>query len=320
MITLYFILEYNDFTFSIQKIKESMVKNSIFNVMTLLSLLHGVTLHTVTAHSMSYSMKVKVPMKVNQLPQSIHRASGLPVDTATLTAAEWTLLQPVLEKIKQRMDDWPQLAYYSQANAKLMEEPIDDKRVVFLGDSITEFWNDPKFGGFFPGKPYINRGISAQSTHQMVLRLWADVIALQPKAMVLLAGINDIAGNTGPITFEQTKNNIITIAELATLHNISVVIASVLPTSNYHYDGKDLIGPQTMRRPLEKIRELNAWLKQYCQDHGHIYLDYFSALIDQQGLLNKDFSEDDLHPNKAGYDVMVPLAEAAIAKALSKEK
>lgn len=251
-------------------------------------------------------------MTTKQVPQQIHRASGLPVDISTIKGIDLA----VLEKIKQRMDDWPQLNYYSQANAQIMQKLLDKDRVVFLGDSIFEFWNDQKYGGFFPGKPYINRGISAQSTHQMLLRLRADVIALQPKVMVILAGINDIAGNTGPITLAQTKDNIATIAELATMHTIKLIIASVLPTSNYHYDGKDLIGPQTVRRPLEKIKALNAWLKSYCEEHNHVYLDYFNAMIDAHGKLKSELSEDDLHPNKAGYALMAPLTEEAIEKVI----
>jgi lysophospholipase L1-like esterase len=150
-----------------------------------------------------------------------------------------------------------------------------------------------------------------------VLRMRADVLALKPKAMVLLAGTNDIAGNTGPMTLAQIEDNVMTIAELATLHEIKVVLASVLPTSNYHFKGTDPRLAQTGKRPPETIRALNAWLKEYAGKQGHVYLDYYTPMLDASGMLKAEFSEDDLHPNAAGYAVMGPLAEAAIAKALS---
>jgi len=258
----------------------------------------------------SETKKLGSHMVTNQEP--IHRSSGLPSNIAAITPADVPQLKIILEEIKESMDDWPQLHYYSKANAQIMHGAQANERVVFLGDSITEFWNDQKYGGFFPGKPYINRGISAQTTPQMLLRLRADVIALKPKVMVLLAGVNDIAGNTGPMTMQQTQDNITTIAELATLHHIKVIIASVLPTSNYHYNGTE---PITVRRPLATIRALNAWIKNYCEEHGHVYLDYFTAMIDEQGMLKSELSEDDLHPNKTGYALMAPLAQAAIEKA-----
>ena len=245
-----------------------------------------------------------------------HTSTGLPADTSTLTSADVPRLLPVLERIKTKMDDWPQLGRYHAANEQLAPAAAGETRVVFLGDSITDNWQLPKFGGFFPGKPYVDRGISAQTTPQMVLRMRADIIALKPKAMVLLAGTNDIAGNTGPMTLSQIQDNIITIAELATLHDIKVVLSSVLPTSNYHFKGTDPKLAQTGRRPLETIKALNAWMKSYADQHGHVYLDYYTAMLDSNGLLKAELSEDDLHPNAAGYAIMAPLAEAAIAKAL----
>jgi len=245
-----------------------------------------------------------------------HTSSGLPVDTASLTCTDLPKLIPAIDRVKMRMDDWPQLLRYHPANAQLAPAAAGEARVVFLGDSITDNWQNPKFGGFFPGKPYVDRGISGQTTPQMVLRMPADVIALKPKAVVLLAGTNDIAGNTGPMTIAQIEDNITMIAELATLHDIKVILASILPTSNYHVKGNDTRGPQTTRRPLESIRALNDWMKQYAATHGHIYLDYYTAMIDSAGMLKPEFSEDDLHPTTAGYAVMAPLAEAAIRKAL----
>ena len=245
-----------------------------------------------------------------------HTSTGLPADTSALSSADLPKLLPVLDRIKTKMDDWPQLGRYHAANAQLAPAAPGEARVVFLGDSITDNWQLPKFGGFFPGKPYVDRGISAQTTPQMVLRMRADIIALKPKAMVLLAGTNDIAGNTGPMTLAQIQDNIITIAELATLHDIKVVLSSVLPTSNYHFKGTDPKLAQTGRRPLETIKALNAWMKEYADQHGHVYLDYYTAMLDSSGMLKTELSEDDLHPNAAGYAIMAPLAEAAIAKAL----
>ena len=186
-----------------------------------------------------------------------------------------------------------------------------------MGDSITDSWDDPKYGGFFPGKPYINRGISGQTTPQMLIRFRPDVIALRPKVVVILSGTNDIAGNTGPMTLEDIEANLKSMAELATANGIRVVLASVLPVSDYEMrDGKPLT--QTVRRPPEKILALNTWLKAFAKTHGHVYLDYFSATVDLQGFLTNEFSDDGLHPNAAGYAVMAPLAEAAIAASLKR--
>jgi lysophospholipase L1-like esterase len=246
-----------------------------------------------------------------------HTSTGLPMNMTGLTEADMQKLMPVIERIKTKMDDWPQLERYRAANGTLAPAAAGDARVVFLGDSITDNWINPKFGGFFPGKPYVDRGISGQTTPQMVLRMRADVIALKPRVMVLLAGTNDLAGNTGPTTLAQIEDNIITICELATMHDIKLVLASVLPTSNYHI--KPNTDPkliQTTRRPLESIRALNAWIKDYADQHGYVYLDYFNAMTDDKGMLRPELSEDDLHPNAAGYAIMGPLAEAAIQKAL----
>jgi lysophospholipase L1-like esterase len=236
-----------------------------------------------------------------------------------VTAADLPRLQGELKRVKARLDDWPAIGRYADANKTVTPPAAGEPRVVFLGDSITDSWDDPKFGGFFPGKPYINRGISGQTTPQMVLRMPADVLAHQPKAIVLLAGTNDIAGNTGPMTIAQIEDNITMICELATGRGIKVVLSSILPTSNYHYDGVDPRGPQTFRRPLEQIRTLNTWMQDYAAKNGHVYLDYWTATVDANGMLKTELSADDLHPNAAGYALMAPLAEAAIAKALASK-
>jgi len=222
-----------------------------------------------------------------------------------------------LEAQEKRLKDWPDLARYRDANARVAVPAKNEQRVVFMGDSITDAWVQPRFGAFFPGKPYIGRGISGQTTPQMLLRFREDVIAIQPKVVVILAGTNDIAGNTGPIALGETEGNVASMAELARANGIRVVLSSVLPVSNY---GRDREGdPLEMRikRPPEKILELNAWIKEYAAEKGHVYLDYFPATADDQGLLKKELSEDGLHPNALGYAVMAPLAEKAIQAALA---
>jgi lysophospholipase L1-like esterase len=216
--------------------------------------------------------------------------------------------------------DWPELARYRDANAKLSAPPKTEQRVVFLGDSITDVWVKPQFGGFFPGKPYIDRGISGQTTPQMLIRFRPDVIALHPKAVVILAGTNDLAGNTGPTTLGEIEANLASMSELARVNRIRVVLASVLPVSNYGRDRDGNPVDQRLKHPPEKILELNAWLRKYAADNKHVYLDYFSATVDDQGLLKKDLSEDGLHPNAQGYAVMSPLAEQAIQTALKQRK
>jgi len=217
-----------------------------------------------------------------------------------------------------RLSDWPNLARYREANRMLAAPGPGEGRVVFMGDSITDAWPQPRFGAFFPGKPYIGRGISGQTTPQMLLRFRPDVIALKPRAVVILAGTNDIAGNTGPMTDEQIAGNLASMAELAKANGIRVVFSSILPVSEYHVRPGDTAPPQTTRRPMARITALNAWMKEYAAANGHVYLDYFAATTDAKGLLRAELSEDDLHPNAAGYAIMAPLAEAAIQAALKK--
>ena len=177
-----------------------------------------------------------------------------------------------------------------------------------MGDSITDGWGR-RYGKFFPGKPYINRGISGQTTPQMLIRFRPDVIALKPKAVVILAGTNDIAGNTGPMTLEMIEDNLATMTELAQAHGIKVVLSSVMPTCDY-------IRMQSDRRPNAKIIELNKWIKDYAAVHQAIYLDYFTAMLDDQGALKKELTYDGLHPNDAGYELIMPVAQKAVDQAL----
>ncbi len=209
-------------------------------------------------------------------------------------------------------DDYGQLGRYREANAALAPPAAGENRVVFFGDSITDMW---KLADYFPGKPYINRGIGGQTTSQMLVRFRQDVIDLHPKVVVILAGTNDIAGNTGPIRNEDIEANYASLAELARLHQIQVVFSSILPVNNYTERSKELFA----QRSPARILALNEWLKNYCASDGEIYLDYFSATVDEKGMLKRELAEDGLHPNVAGYKLMAPLAEAAIAKALASK-
>lgn len=206
-------------------------------------------------------------------------------------------------------DDFGQLARYREADAKLGPPPAGENRIVFFGDSITDMW---KLDDSFPGKPYINRGIGGQATPQMLVRFRQDVIDLQPKVVLILAGTNDIAGNSGPMRNEDIESNYASMAELARVHGIKVIYASVLPVHNYTERSKDFFAQRSQAR----ILALNDWLKDYCSKGNCSYLDYFSALVDEKGMLKRDLAEDGLHPNDAGHKIMAPLAEAAIEKAL----
>lgn len=211
-----------------------------------------------------------------------------------------------------RMRDWAEMARYREANRSVAAPAREEARVVFMGDSITDGWQQPRYGGFFPGKPYVDRGISGQTTPQMLVRFRRDVIDLQPKAVVILAGTNDIAGNTGPMTNEEIQGNLASMSDLAHAHNIEVIFSSITPVSEYHVRG----APQTTTRPMERINAVNDWIKSYAGSHGDFYLDYFSAMLDDKGLMRAELTEDDLHPNAKGYAIMGPLAEAAIERAL----
>jgi lysophospholipase L1-like esterase len=250
----------------------------------------------------------------------------LPVQTfaqqATPTpdcAAELTAVKTRLTNAENRFADWAQLKRYADANTKIQPPRKEEARVVFLGDSITDNWSRDGFGGFFPDKPYINRGISGQTTPQMLIRFRPDVIALKPRVVVILAGTNDISGNTGSTTIEAIEGNLASIAELATANNIKVVFASVLPVSDYNKrsNGEQII--RTQQRPPAKILELNNWIKDYAARNGYTYLDYFSAVADDKGFLKEELSNDGLHPNAKGYAIMSPLAEEAIKKALKSK-
>ncbi|MFL5574164.1 MAG: SGNH/GDSL hydrolase family protein [Gemmatimonadaceae bacterium] len=223
--------------------------------------------------------------------------------------------QPSAEEIARRRqvqeerlhNDWPFLARYRDENAKLSPPLKNEHRVVFFGNSITEGWA-PYFKAMFPGKPYIGRGIGGQTTPQMLVRFRQDVIDLKPSVVVILAGTNDIAGNTGPSTLEMIEDNLASMAELATANGIRPVLSSVLPV--YDYPWKPGL------EPAPKIIALNKWMKDYARRHRAVYLDYHSAMSDERGGMRAELASDGVHPNEAGYRIMAPLAERAIEQAL----
>jgi acyl-CoA thioesterase-1 len=206
-------------------------------------------------------------------------------------------------------DDYGQLQRYRADNASLKAMPASKSRVVFFGDSITDGW---KLDKYFGDKPYVNRGIGGQTTPQMLVRFRQDVIDLHPQVVVILAGTNDIAGNTGPMLNEDIEANLASMEELARSHGIRLVFSSILPVHNSTPQGKEF----SSQRPSERILELNTWIKDYCANNGVVYLDYFTDMVDEKGMLKRELAEDGLHPNDAGYKIMVPLAEAAIARAM----
>ena len=227
-----------------------------------------------------------------------------PGSVATPVPATVTDQSAEMASMKAKLEDWAQLGRYRDADMALPE--TQPGRVVFYGDSITDGW--VKNGGtFFPGKPYVNRGISGQTTPQMLVRMRQDVMNLHPVAVVILAGTNDIAGNTGPSTPEMIEDNFRSMTEIAKANGIRVILASVLPVKVYPWR-------LSVSDPSEKIEALNAWIKGYCAKEGCTYLDYWSAMADKDGGMKLGISLDGVHPNAAGYAIMEPLAEKALAE------
>lgn len=207
------------------------------------------------------------------------------------------------------LSDWGGLTRYGSENAELSAPAPGVDRVVFLGDEITEMWGRSK-AKFFPGKPYLNRGISHQTTPQMLVRFRQDVISLKPKVVVIQAGSSDLAGYAGPATEGTISEHFMSMAELAKAHGIQVVLASLTPVC-------DCFKNLTERRPQGKILGLNRWLKDYSARNSFVYLDYYSVLAEDRAM-KKELTVDGLIPNDAGYELMAPLAEQAIAQALGK--
>ena len=229
----------------------------------------------------------------------------------------WEKLTPYQQSQLERVyNDWAYLAKYRDADRELPPPAADESRVIFMGDSITEGWGakgpagSPDRGEFFLGKPYINRGISGQTTPQMLVRFRQDVIHLQPKVVVILAGINDIAENTGKTTLGEISDNIASMSELARANGIRVVLCSVLPASDFRWH----LGLE----PAPKVKALNDWIKTYAGKNSYTYVDYYASMVNSEGGMKAELSPDGVHPNKAGYEIMAPLAEAGIAEALKK--
>lgn len=211
-----------------------------------------------------------------------------------------------MKNVLNATNDWPDLRRYRSGNAKLNPEK---GRVVFMGNSITDNWINLS-PDFFSDNSYINRGISGQTTPQMLIRFRQDVISLKPAVVVILAGINDIAGNTGPSTLEMIEDNITSMTQLAKANSIKVILSSVLPAFSFPWSkGID---------PVNKIIDLNKWIKDYANKNHFIYLDYYSSMVNSRKGLNEEYTKDGVHPNAAGYKVMEPLAKKAILKALNK--
>ena len=224
---------------------------------------------------------------------------------ATVTA------EKQIATMEAKLADWAQLGRYAAENAALAAPAKGEQRVVFYGDSITDAWGHrPDTWDFFPGRPYLDRGISGQTTPQMVVRFHQDVVNLHPRAVVILAGINDVAGNTGPMTPEMTKDNLRAMVEMARANGIKVAMTSILPAGDFPW--------KRGMEPAGKVRLLNTWLQDYCKGEGIVYVDYYVSLADESGAMKAGLSLDGVHPNAAGYAIMAPLAEAGIQKALGK--
>jgi lysophospholipase L1-like esterase len=235
---------------------------------------------------------------VGVVPVGVAAAQSAPVDTMTPVSHA-----RAATAVETEGPDWARLGRYQADNAALGR--TSSGSVVFFGDSITDAWGRST-GSFFPGKSYINRGISGQTTPQMLVRFRQDVINLHPAAVVILAGTNDIAGNTGPETPEQIEDNFKSMIDLAKANSIRVIIASILPAADYPW--------RTGQKPALKIQALNNWLAGYCVNHGVIYLDYYTSMADDNGGMKPGLSSDGVHPTAAGYAIMGPLAQAAIDK------
>lgn len=227
---------------------------------------------------------------------------------ALLTSVSWTA--PLAGQDDRLRDDWASLARYREANEQLGPPRPGEQRVVFYGNSITDAWAR-YFDTMFPNKPYVGRGISGQTTPQMLVRFRQDVIELEPAVVMILAGTNDIAGNTGPSTQAMIEDNLISMVELAKANGIRVVLSSVLPAYDYPW--------RPGLEPAQKIVALNAWMRNYATTHDVVYLDYHSAMADEHQGLRAELSEDGVHPNEAGYRIMAPLGERAIAAALERQ-
>ena len=251
-------------------------------------------------------------------PASPTRSDGLRATAACPAAATWSPAPPnradSLTDYQRSVDarnrnDWASLARYREANAALGDPRPGETRVVFMGNSITDAWAK-SFPTMFPGKSYVGRGISGQTTPQMLVRFRQDVVALKPQVVVILAGINDIAGNTGPATLAMIADNLMSMTEIAKANGIRVVLSSVLPAYDFPW--------RRGIEPAPKVVSLNGWIRCYAAQAGATYLDYYGKMVDARGGLSPEMASDGVHPTEAGYRIMAPLAEAAIQEALRK--
>ncbi len=255
-------------------------------------------------------MPIKLSFTATGIATALLISGGFALSQTPVPAPVPPSAAPVQTPPAKKVQDWAGLGRYREENAQLPAPAAGENRVVFMGDSITDAWKQ-EGRPFFPGKPYVNRGISGQTTPQMLIRFRPDVIDRKPKVVVILAGTNDLAGNTGPMTPEETLGNLMSMAELAQANGIRVVLASVLPSIKFQWR-------PDMPNPADRIIAMNAMIKDYAVKHGLTYLDYHSAMVDAEKGLKHEYAEDMVHPNQAGYDVMAPLAEKAIAQALSQ--
>ena len=267
----------------------------------------------VVAWGCAAAMLAVCPKASSRTPAGTARQS----QKAAEAPAGWEKLTDYQKSQLERMyNDWAYLAKYREADAALGSQAAGETRVVFLGDSITEGWGmkatatSPGRGEFFPGKPYVNRGISGQTTPQMLVRFRQDVIDLKPRVVVLLAGTNDIAENTGKTTLKEIGGNIASMTELARANGIAVVLCAVLPASDFRW--------HPGLEPAPKIKALNKWIQEYAAKNHFVYVDYYLSMANSEGGMKAELSPDGVHPNKAGYEIMAPLAEAGIAEALKQ--
>jgi len=256
------------------------------------------------------------PALAQSANSSTSAPAAKPADPAEIF---WQSLNPYQKSLVDRMyTDWAYLAKYRDANQALSAPAPGQNRVVFMGDSITEGWGmpatatSPARGEFFPGKPYLNRGISGQTSPQMLVRFRQDVLNLHPAVVVILAGTNDVAENTGKMTAQETLGNIVSMVELARASQIRPVLCSILPASDFRW--------HTGLQPAPKIQALNALLKDYAAKNHIVYVDYYSPMVNSEGGLKSELSPDGVHPNAAGYAIMAPLAEAGISAALKQPR
>jgi lysophospholipase L1-like esterase len=215
-----------------------------------------------------------------------------------------------LADLKTKLADWPQLTHYQEENAALLPPAPGERRVVFYGSSTTENWGRRYGSVFFPGKPYVNRGISGQTTPQMLVRFQQDVVKLHPSVVVFLGGTNDVAGNTGPMTLEMTEDNIRSMVAIAQANGIKMILASQLPVRDFPWNKGT--------HPEARLLALSAWEKDYAASNGLGYIDYYSVLAGPDGDFRPGLAVDGVHPNAKGYELMAPLAEKAISDALTR--